>query len=104
MYFGPIQFSRVTMDVITTHTNADFDCLGAMTAALLMYPDALLSFPGSQEKGVRDFVERHPDYLPHFTRAKDINLESITRLIIVDCQQAARVGRFAEILDRPGLE
>ncbi len=92
------------MDVITTHTNADFDCLGAMTAALKLYPGALLSFPGSQEKGVRDFVQRHPEYLPHYTRSKDINLDSITRLIIVDCQQSARIGRFAEILDRPGLE
>ncbi|MFA7404465.1 MAG: CBS domain-containing protein [Pelobacteraceae bacterium] len=92
------------MDVITTHTNADFDCLGAMMAALLLYPGALLSFPGSQEKGVRDFALRHPEYLPHFTRSKDINLEEITRLIIVDCQQAARIGRFAEILDRPSLE
>jgi tRNA nucleotidyltransferase (CCA-adding enzyme) len=92
------------MDVITTHTNADFDCLGAMTAALKLYPGALLSFPGSQEKGVRDFVKRHPEYLPHFTRAKEINLESITRLIIVDCQHASRIGRFAEILGRPGLE
>jgi tRNA nucleotidyltransferase (CCA-adding enzyme) len=94
----------MVMDVITTHTNADFDCLGAMTAALRLYPGALLSFPGSQEKGVRDFIQRHPDYLPHVTRAKEINLESITRLIIVDCQQAARIGRFAGILDRPALE
>ncbi len=92
------------MDVITTHNNADFDCLGAMTAALRLYPGALLSFPGSQEKALRDFVERHPDYLPQFTRAKDINLEFVTRLIIVDCQHAARIGRFAEILGRPGLE
>ena len=92
------------MDVITTHTNADFDCLGAMTAASRLYPGALLSFPGSQEKAVRLFVERHPEYLPHFTRAKEINLDSITRLIIVDCQQASRIGRFAEILERPGLE
>jgi tRNA nucleotidyltransferase (CCA-adding enzyme) len=92
------------MDVITTHSNADFDCLGAMTAALRLYPGALLTFPGSQEKAVRVFVERHPEYLPHFTRAKEINLESVTRLIIVDCQQAPRIGRFAEILERPGLE
>ncbi len=92
------------MDVITTHTNADFDCLGAMTAALKLYPNAMLSFPGSQEKAVRTFVERHPEYLPHFTRAKEINLASVTRLIIVDCQQASRIGHFAEILDRPGLD
>ncbi|MDD2850746.1 MAG: CBS domain-containing protein [Desulfuromonadaceae bacterium] len=92
------------MDIITTHTNADFDCLGAMTAALRLYPGALLVFPGSQEKGVRDFIERHAEYLPPFTRAKDIPLESISRLIIVDCQHASRIGRFAEIIQRPGLE
>lgn len=92
------------MDVITTHTNADFDCLGSMTAALKLYPGALLSFPGSKEKGVRDFSARHPEYLPHITRAKDIDLVAITRLIIVDCQHAVRIGRFAGILNRPGLE
>ena len=34
------------MDVITTHINADFDCLGAMTAALKLYPGALLRVTG----------------------------------------------------------
>ena len=92
------------MDVITTHINADFDCLGSMTAAARLYPGAKITFPGSQEKGVRDFIERHPDYLPTFTRAKDIDLGAISRLIIVDCQHAARIGRFAEILSRSGLE
>ena len=92
------------MDVITTHVNADFDCLGSMVAASRLYPGALLSFPGSQEKGLRDFIARHPGYLPPLTRAKDIDLDAITRLIIVDCQQASRIGRFAEIIGRPGLE
>lgn len=92
------------MDVITTHINADFDCLGSMAAAARLYPGALVSFPGSQEKGVRDFIERHPGYLPPFTRAKDIDLGAIKRLIIVDCQHAARIGRFAGILNNPGLE
>jgi tRNA nucleotidyltransferase (CCA-adding enzyme) len=92
------------MDVITTHINADFDCLGAMAAAARLYPGALISFPGSQEKGVRDFIARHPDHLPAVTRSKDIDLDAISRLIIVDCQQASRIGRFAEILERPGLD
>ncbi|MDU0458154.1 MAG: CBS domain-containing protein [Geobacteraceae bacterium] len=92
------------MDVITTHINADFDCLGAMAAAARLYPGALISFPGSQEKGVRDFIERHPEYLPPFARAREINLDAIGRLIIVDCQHASRIGRFAGILGRPGLE
>ncbi len=92
------------MDVITTHINADFDCLGSMVAAARLYPAALISFPGSQEKAVRDFIRRHPDYLPPLTRAKDINLAEVSRLIIVDCQHASRIGRFAEILDSSGLE
>jgi tRNA nucleotidyltransferase (CCA-adding enzyme) len=92
------------MDVITTHINADFDCLGSMVAASKLYPGALISFPGSQEKGLRDFITQHPGYLPPLTRAKDIDLDAITRLIIVDCQEASRIGRFAEIIGRPGLE
>ena len=92
------------MDVITTHINADFDCLGAMAAAARLYPGALITFPGSQEKCVRDFLARHPDHLPAVTRSRDIDLAAVSRLIIVDCQQAVRIGRFGEILARPGLE
>jgi tRNA nucleotidyltransferase (CCA-adding enzyme) len=92
------------MDIITTHINADFDCLGAMAAASRLYPGALLAFPGSQEKGVRDFIARYPEYLPTATRSKSINLDTVSRLIIVDCQQATRIGRFAELIGRPGLE
>ncbi len=92
------------MDVITTHVNADFDCLGAMVAAARLYPGAALAFPGSQEKAVRDFLERHPDHFPPVTRPKDLDLTLVTRLIVVDCQHAGRIGRFAEILGRPGLE
>jgi tRNA nucleotidyltransferase (CCA-adding enzyme) len=92
------------MDIITTHINADFDCLGGMAAAARLYPGALLAFPGSQEKGVRDFIARHSGFSPVFTRAKDIDLTAVTRLIIVDCQQASRIGRFAELLNHPGVE
>ncbi len=91
------------MDVITTHINADFDCLGAMAAAARLYPGAVIAFPGSQEKGVRDFLARHPACMPVVTRAKDIDLEEVARLIVVDCQQANRIGRFAELLQRPDL-
>jgi tRNA nucleotidyltransferase (CCA-adding enzyme) len=89
------------MDVITTHVNADFDCLGSMIAARKLYPDAQLVFPGSQEKGVRDFLSK-ADF--SYSRLKDITLAAITRLILVDCQHASRIGSFATIIDRPDLE
>ena len=44
------------MDVITSHTNADFDTLGGMVGAKKLYPDARVVFPGSMEKGLRDAV------------------------------------------------
>lgn len=91
------------MDLVISHLNADFDCLGSLAAAGRLYPGARLSFPGSQEKNLRDFCARHPDLLPPLVRSKDIELSRITRLIVVDCQQGSRIGRFAELLERPGL-
>jgi len=92
------------MDVITTHVNADFDCLGAMVAAKKLYPDALMVFSGSQEKSMRDFFLKSSSYVLDFTRSKDVDLDRVTRLILVDCQHSSRIGRFADILGRPGLE
>lgn len=92
------------MDVITTHVNADFDCLGAMVAAKRLYPEALMVFSGSQEKSMRDFFLKSTGYVPNFHRLKDVDFSAITRLILVDCQHTSRIGRFAEIVGRPGLE
>jgi len=44
------------MQVITTHINADFDGLASMIAARKLYPEAIMAFPGSQEKNLRDFI------------------------------------------------
>ncbi len=92
------------MEVITTHTNADFDTLASMVAAKKLYPDALVVFPGSKEKGVRDFLLKSTLYSLEMGRIQAIDLESITRLILVDIRDPSRIGRFAEILDKPGLE
>lgn len=91
------------MDVITTHVNADFDCLGAMVAAKKLYPDALMVFSGSQEKSMRDFFLKTTGYALNFTRLKDLDLNTVTRLILVDCQHSSRIGRFSEIINKTGL-
>jgi len=92
------------MDVITTHVNADFDCLGSMVAAGKLYPDALLVFSGSQEKSMRDFFLKSTGYVLNFTRLKDLDMKRVTRLIVVDCQHSARIGRFADIIGKNGVE
>ncbi|MCD6390222.1 MAG: CBS domain-containing protein [Desulfobulbaceae bacterium] len=91
------------MDVITSHLNADFDAMASMIAVKKLYPDAILAFPGSQEKNVREFLVQS-DYTYDFQRQKMISLDQVTRLIVVDTRQPARIGNFQKCLENPGLK
>ncbi len=92
------------MDVITTHINADFDGLAAMIAAKKIYPEAELVFAGSQEKNVRDFLAQEFSNIYEFKKVKHIDMQAVTRLIVVDTRHPHRIGRLKECLDNPGLE
>jgi tRNA nucleotidyltransferase (CCA-adding enzyme) len=92
------------MDVITTHINADFDSMASMLAAKKLYPDAVLVFPGSQERSLRDFFIHSTLYAFEVERVKNINLQEVKRLILVDTRQISRIGKFSEILSKPDLE
>jgi tRNA nucleotidyltransferase (CCA-adding enzyme) len=92
------------LDVITTHINADFDALGSMVAARKLYPDAVMVFPGSQEKSLRRFFLHSLLYAYSFEKARKIDLKRIRRLILVDIRQRDRIGRFEQIVDAPGVE
>jgi len=86
------------MDVITTHINADFDALASMVAAKKYYPDAFLVFPGSQEKSVRVFIANSGMSLD-LKKIKDIDLNKITRLILVDVRNPGRTGKLSEVVN-----
>jgi len=75
-----------------------------MLAAKKLYPKAKLAFPGSQEKGLRDFFLQSTIYVLQTERIKNIDFEKITRLILVDIRQKDRIGRFKEILGKKGLD
>ncbi len=90
------------MKVITTHFNADFDCLASMLSAKKLYPDARIVFPGAQEKNVRDFLKAS-DYSFQFDKLKNISLNEITTLIIVDTRLAGRIGPFGEVANKKGV-
>ncbi|MFO7765084.1 MAG: CBS domain-containing protein [Pelovirga sp.] len=92
------------MDVIATHVNADFDCLGSMIAAKRLYPEATLVFPGGQERGLRNFLLESSLYAYDIKRPKDIDVDKITRLILVDVRSAARIGPLADVARRPEVE
>ncbi len=91
------------MEVITTHTNADFDTYASMVAAKKLYPQACLVFSGSVEKRLRETLPGLPLF-NEVLRLKDIDISKITRLILVDARQPSRIGPFSEIASRPGLD
>jgi tRNA nucleotidyltransferase (CCA-adding enzyme) len=90
--------------VITTHVNADFDALASMLAAQKLYPDALVVFPGSQEKNLKNFFIDSMAYLFNMVDINRIDFDSVTRLVLVDTRQTGRIGKLASLLDKPGIE
>jgi tRNA nucleotidyltransferase (CCA-adding enzyme) len=92
------------MEVITTHTNADFDSLASMLAAKKLYPNAVLVFPGSQERSLREFFIHSTLYAFEVERIKNIDLQEVERLILVDTRQISRIGKFSEVVSKSGLE
>lgn len=74
-----------------------------MVAAKRLYPEAILAFPGSQEKNLRKFFVQSL-MIYDFQRLKNIDLAKVTKLIVVDTRQASRIGSFAQCLENPGIE
>jgi tRNA nucleotidyltransferase (CCA-adding enzyme) len=90
------------MKIITSHLNADFDSLASMVAAQMLYPDAAVVFPGSQERKVRDFIEVfHP---VEIRRIRDIDMAGVDTLIIVDTRQADRIGPLSRLLENKNMQ
>lgn len=91
------------MQVITTHFSADFDCMAAMVAAQKLYPEARMVFSGSMEKPLQNYLRAaNPTF--SFSRVKDVDLDQVTRLIVVDTQDPERIGLFKTLLNKDGVE
>jgi len=86
------------MQIITTHLNADFDGLASMIAAQRLYPEAIMVFPGSQEKFVRDFIAQNLLYRYEFAKLRNIDVSKITGLIVVDTRSSERLGPLSTCL------
>jgi tRNA nucleotidyltransferase (CCA-adding enzyme) len=89
------------MDVIATHSNADFDGLASMVAAHKLFPDAKLILPAGGQEAVRNFLAVHD---LDISKLKDIDLSQITRLILVDTQEPDRIGTLKSCIENPTVE
>ncbi len=91
------------LTVITTHINADFDALASMLAAQKLYPEAVVIFPGSQEKNLRNFFVKSMVYLFNMADLRSIDFERIHTLVLVDTRQGGRIGPLADIIGHPDI-
>jgi tRNA nucleotidyltransferase (CCA-adding enzyme) len=91
------------MEIITTHTNTDLDALASMVAAQKLYPGAVMVFPGKLSRNVEEFMALHKDTL-NVRAVRDIDPDLVETVILVDTKSPGRVGKLAELLERPGIE
>ncbi|AQS58571.1 CBS domain-containing protein [Desulforamulus ferrireducens] len=92
------------MEIITTHVNTDLDGLASMVAAQKLYPGAQLIFPGKLSRNVEEFLALHKDTLKHVRNIKDIDINKVKRLIMVDTKSPGRVSKLKELFNRPQVE
>jgi tRNA nucleotidyltransferase (CCA-adding enzyme) len=89
------------MEVIATHSHADFDGLASMVAARKLYPDAKLVLPGGGQEAVRIFLAEHDLGISAW---KDIDPGRVKRLVLVDTQEPERIGSLKACIDNPAVE
>jgi len=89
--------------LITCHVNADFDAFASLIGAIALYPDSILLFPGTQERAMHLFFHEYASSMYNFKSAKEIDFAIISRLVLVDCRQRARVPHVDELLHRKDI-
>ncbi|WP_300670743.1 CBS domain-containing protein [Desulfoluna sp.] len=90
------------MQIVTTHKGTDFDALASLIAATMIYPDAVPVLPKSVNANVRAFMAIHKD-LFKVLHPKEINLDEVTHLIVVDTNSWKRLDGFSPLKDRDDL-
>ena len=91
---------KKTKKVIIPHSNIDYDALSSAIAAKKLYPDAEIVLLGTKEKSMKNFFINTIIYSLGVKNEKDIQLNDIEELIIVDTSRADRIGIFSKLLEK----
>ncbi len=91
------------MQIVTTHSNTDFDALASVIAATILYPGSIPILPRNLNPNVKAFLSIHKDLL-QVSSVKDIDLADVTRLIVVDVNTWERLDRMASLKSQYDLE
>jgi len=87
------------LTVITTHINADFDGISSVLAAHKLYPGSVVVLPNAGEKkNLKNFFISSLLYLFNMKRSTDIAGKRVSRVVLVDTRDLARLGEVAAII------
>jgi tRNA nucleotidyltransferase (CCA-adding enzyme) len=91
------------LELVVGHANPDFDAYAATAAATKLFPGSRGVFLGTQNANVRAFHNLHEDFLD-FVDLRGLDLDSVTRLIMVDTRDAGRIGELGQVALRPDVD
>lgn len=92
----------ITLQIIMSHVNTDFDALSSLIAAKKLYPDARVVIPNEQTAPVRQFLTIYRDTFD-LTEDHQIEWEEVTDLILVDTASLSRLGNYTKKLNQDKL-
>ncbi len=90
------------MIISTSHRNTDFDGLASVVAATLIYPGCVPVLPAQVNPNLKPFLSIHKD-LFNFKTPNEIDMDTVTQLVVVDINQWERLGRLKQLKDKEDL-
>ncbi|MGB9750005.1 MAG: CBS domain-containing protein [Caldisericia bacterium] len=87
------------MNLIVTHSTADFDALASLVLAGKIFPNSVCLIP-SFSSSVYSFFSLYGNLFDNLKNLKDIDLSKIDRVIMVDTQYPDRVTGLKEFIEK----
>ncbi len=94
---GDVDQRTNPMEIILTHNNMDFDSLAAQFGVAKLYPSARMVLGYPLVGNVRNFVALYRSSMP-VIQMKYVDVDSVSRVFIVDCQNIDRLDEIAKKL------
>lgn len=91
------------MQIVTSHKNTDFDALASIIGITLLNNDVLGVVPKMVNSNVDKFLSTHKTAF-NLILPNELNLERVTKLIVVDTDQWRRLDRMEKLRSRDDLE
>jgi len=91
------------LDIITSHNAVDFDGLASIVAAGKLYPSAVMVFSGTLSRNVKKFMALYKDMI-HIKTPKELDLNQISRMIIVDTANKNRLGHLKTVASQENMK